>query len=133
MKKIVVVGGIIFKDNKILLCQRGPGRSLENFWEFPGGKIENGESADQALTRELKEELNLPIIFQNEIKQYTATHQYDFGEVDLTLISCTTKGEPQLSEHINYQFVLPTEVLDFNLAPADIKPYKDFYDENFTE
>lgn len=53
-KEINVVGAVLVKDNKILCCQRGPGRNLAHLWEFPGGKIETGETKMEALSRELK-------------------------------------------------------------------------------
>ncbi|MFA4977167.1 MAG: NUDIX domain-containing protein [Sphingobacterium sp.] len=66
MDLITVVCGIIFKDDLVLICRRKPEKSLGGYWEFPGGKVEDGESNEESLLRELIEELNLKV----KIKQH---------------------------------------------------------------
>lgn len=72
MKKIKVVAAIIIQDNKVFATQRGYGE-FKNGWEFPGGKIESGETPQQALIREIREELEIEI----EVGQHITTVEYD--------------------------------------------------------
>src|SRR5699024_8999957 len=82
-KEIHVVGAAIQKEGLTLALQRSEAMSLPNLWEFPGGKIEEGESKEEALIREIKEELAVDI----RIKEYvnTASYDYDFGRVTLSV------------------------------------------------
>lgn len=119
-KEIKVVGAIIVKDGKILCCQRGPERALAELWEFPGGKIEEGESKVQALNRELEEELKIQVnILEDEFE--FCRYEYDFGFVQLTTFICYLKsGEPQLTEHTQIKWLYPHEIDKLKWAPADI-------------
>ena len=125
MKKgIKVVGAIILRDGKILCCQRGPGRALENLWEFPGGKIEDNETKIQALEREIKEELKIEVSIVEEEYDF-CRYEYDFGFVNLTTFICHLKsGEPQLTEHLQAKWLLPNQLDEINWAPADIQAVK---------
>ncbi|VFA51107.1 ADP-ribose pyrophosphatase [Enterococcus faecalis] len=76
-KEIHVVGAIIVEKGKVLCCQRGPERALANLWEFPGGKIENGETKVQALERELQEELKIEVTIVKEEYAF-CRYEYDF-------------------------------------------------------
>ncbi len=118
MKQIHVVAAIIIKDEKILCTQRGTG-SLAYKWEFPGGKIEAGETEQEALKREIKEELHCDI----EIGEKAAhtIHTYDFGTVHLTTYYCELmKEEPILTEHIAMKWLYPDDLMSLEWAPADI-------------
>lgn len=118
-KRIEVTGAIIVKDGKILGAKRGSGKSLAGYWEFPGGKIEPGETAEQALYRELKEELHC----EAEIGRHVTTteHEYDFAIIVLSTYYCTLKdGEPQLTEHEEIRWMTGAEMLELEWAPADI-------------
>ncbi|MGM0238147.1 (deoxy)nucleoside triphosphate pyrophosphohydrolase [Enterococcus sp. AZ103] len=121
MKKTInVVGAIIFKDNKILCAKRGPGKSLANFWEFPGGKIELDESPIAALKRELNEELQISVSVDPE-KFVSTRHEYDFGIIHLTTFIChLTTGEPKLTEHIEIRWLSVKQLTQLEWAPADI-------------
>ena len=79
MKKEIRVVGAIIVEGKILCCQRGPERALANLWEFPGGKIENGETEVQALERELQEELKIEVTIVKE--------EYAFVDMSMILVS----------------------------------------------
>ena len=57
----IVMAAVVCREGKIMICQRGPGRRLAGVWEFPGGKLEEGETPEQGLARELREELDLPV------------------------------------------------------------------------
>lgn len=99
-KKIIrVVGAAILKDDGMLLCaQRGPGRELEGFWEFPGGKIEPGEAPRQALVREIHEELHCTIAVGDHLA--TTIQDYPFGTIELATFLCRlASGQPEITEH----------------------------------
>lgn len=118
-KQILVVGAVIVRDGLILCAQRGPEGSLPGFWEFPGGKVESGESKPEALRREISEELDCGISVGNEIT--TTVHDYEFGTVHLTTFYCQLEdGEPSISEHSEMQWLKPSHLASLEWAPADI-------------
>lgn len=118
-KSIDVVGAVIVADGKILCAQRGPSGSLGGMWEFPGGKIENGESPRQALEREIAEELQCSVNVGEEVT--TTRHEYDFGVVTLVTFFCQLlEGEPQLTEHLAVRWLAPAALDQLAWAPADI-------------
>ncbi|MFC5370450.1 (deoxy)nucleoside triphosphate pyrophosphohydrolase [Arcanobacterium bovis] len=120
MKKIIhVVGAVFIRDGKILAAQRGEGRSLAGYWEFPGGKIEDGETPQQALVRELREEL----LTDAEVGDFVARseYEYDFGVVRLDAYLCAILGTaPRLTEHQAIRWLSAAEIFDVQWAPADI-------------
>lgn len=119
-KEINVVGAVLVKDNKILCCQRGPGRNLAHLWEFPGGKIETGEMKMEALSRELKEELKISVSIENTEFAF-CQFEYDFGVVNLTTFVChLIHGEPKLTEHVAIKWLASKEIKELNWAPADL-------------
>ncbi|MEH7383459.1 (deoxy)nucleoside triphosphate pyrophosphohydrolase [Bacillus sp. JJ1533] len=118
-KHIYVVGAVIIKHDKILCVQRGPKNILPLKWEFPGGKIEKGESPEEALQREIKEELLCEIEVGSQIDE--TAHEYDFGIVHLSTYSCKLiEGAPTLTEHVALQWLTPVELSSLDWAPADI-------------
>jgi len=119
MKEIDVVGAVIVREGLILCAQRGAGVALAGMWEFPGGKIENGESPRQALEREIGEELECRVEVGELVT--TTVHEYDFGIVTLTTFYCLLiEGTPQLSEHQAIVWLAPAELDTVDWAPADI-------------
>ncbi|MBL1230242.1 (deoxy)nucleoside triphosphate pyrophosphohydrolase [Enterococcus sp. BWB1-3] len=118
-KEIHVVGAVIEKDGLILCAQRGADKSLGGLWEFPGGKIEPEETPQQALEREIQEELLCEILIKNKI--VTTRHEYDFGIVELTTFFCELlKGEPKLTEHKSIKWLTISQLETLEWAPADI-------------
>lgn len=108
------------EEKEILVVQRGEGSSNSLKWEFPGGKIESGESPEECLVREIKEELSMDIIICGRISHVV----YDYGVKQIKLIPfiCDTLDElPVLSEHLDFKWITPEELLSFNLSEADIQ------------
>lgn len=122
-KRINVVGAVLVDGTKILAAQRGPQMSLPGMWEFPGGKIEGEETPQEALVRELLEELTCTI----EVGQFidTTEYEYDFGVVVLTTFYCKlVSGTVELTEHAEARWVDATELDSLNWTPADIPAVK---------
>ena len=119
-KKIVeVVGAIIKNGNRYLVGQRAANKSQGGLWEFMGGKIEPGETPEQALARECREELDIEI--ENERIIDSVVHEYPEKTIRLTLIECTPKlgSVPRVSEHQDIRWVTRKEMESLDFAPAD--------------
>jgi 8-oxo-dGTP diphosphatase len=118
-KQIHVVGAVIIRDHLVMCAQRGHDSNLPGLWEFPGGKIEQGESKQTALKREVTEELGCTIEVGHEVA--TTSHIYEFGEVTLTTFYCRiVSGTPTLTEHVALQWLPPAELASLPWAPADV-------------
>lgn len=118
-KHIHVVGAVIIEDGKILCAQRGATKTLSYKWEFPGGKIEEGETPQAALKREIDEEMDCVIEIGEAIE--TTVYEYDFGFVHLTTFYChLISGKPTLTEHVAISWLSPHELMSLDWAPADI-------------
>ena len=116
---IEVVGAIIKDGDKYLVGQRAVHKSQGGLWEFVGGKIEPGETPEQALARECREELALEI--ENEHIIDSVVHEYPEKTIRLTLISCTPKSGsiPNALEHQQIRWVTRDEMDALDFAPAD--------------
>jgi 8-oxo-dGTP diphosphatase len=118
-RRFNVVGAVIVRDERVLAAMRGPSGSLPNMWEFPGGKIEDGESPQEALAREIGEELLVDIRVGDEI--LTTVHDYEFGVVTLSTYYCELRGgTPQPTEHAAIRWLAPDELASVEWAPADV-------------
>lgn len=118
-KRINVVGAVLTDGTKVLAAQRGEGMSLAGMWEFPGGKIEQGETPQDALRRELQEELLCAAEIGEKVE--TTEHEYDFGIVTLTTYFGTIiDQEPTLTEHSDVRWVEAKDLGNLTWAPADI-------------
>ncbi len=113
-----VVGAAIISGDTVLCAQRGPGRSLCGYWEFPGGKVKPGETQQEALRREIKEELLCDINVGTTL--CTTVERYAFGTIELTTFLCSlTSGTPKLSEHQQLRWMTPDDFDTLLWAPAD--------------
>ena len=116
---IQVVCAIILNQNKILITQRSEKMKLPLKWEFPGGKLEEGENEEEAIIREIKEELNIEILPLKKI----SSHVHDYGSFKINLIAylCNyISGDIHLLEHKDFKFIQFEELKNYNLAEADI-------------
>jgi 8-oxo-dGTP diphosphatase len=121
MKKIEVVAAVIQYKGKILAVQRGPAKYdyISEKWEFPGGKIEAGESQEQTIIREIKEELDMEINVGPKL--ITVEHTYpDFHLTMHTYMCETNQSEPTLTEHLAYQWLEKSELMKLDWAGADV-------------
>ena len=117
MKKLEVVAAIIKENEKYFATQRGYGE-FKDWWEFPGGKIENGESKEEALKRELREELATEI----EIDRVITPVQFDYPEFHLIMhcfICHITAGQPQLLEAKAAKWLDKNDLASVEWLPAD--------------
>lgn len=121
---IQVAAGII-EDGRgnVLIAQRPPGKRLAGFWEFPGGKVEAGESAAQALVRELKEELELDVRVAGELGRFP--YEYVWGGVELHVFRVVGLNEPSPTDQIRvFRWINPGEIELKTFAAADHAPLK---------
>ncbi|PJZ01337.1 8-oxo-dGTP diphosphatase MutT [Bacillus vallismortis] len=119
-KTIKVAAAVIQNDKAMILCAlRSPIMSLANLWEFPGGKLEEGENAREALVREIHEELDCKI----EADEIIADIHHEYEKVIVNLISIQAKiveGEPVAKEHAELRWVPVSELESLEWAPADL-------------
>lgn len=118
MKELYVVAAIIKKDNKILATQRGYGE-FEGLWEFPGGKIEEGETKEEALVREIKEELNADIIVEKFALDLE--WQYPNFYLYMSCFECVLESDIELLEHMGARWLSLDELDSVEWIEADIK------------
>jgi 8-oxo-dGTP diphosphatase len=119
MKSIEVAAAIIVKDGKILATQRGYGK-WKGWWEFPGGKIEAGEKAQEALRREIQEELEIEIA----IDKFIQTVEYDYPDFHLTMhcfLCHVVSGQLKLLEHADAVWLDASGLDNVKWLPADLE------------
>jgi len=114
-----VTAAIIVKDNKILITQKGAQGRFAHKWEFPGGKIDPGETAEQCIVRELFEELQIGIQVDRFFTE--CIHTYPTGRIVVFAYYCSWHtGAITLTEHSDYKWVTVEELAQYDFAPADI-------------
>ncbi len=113
-----VTAAVIERDGKILIAQRRKGSALGGKWEFPGGKIEPGETAEACLKRELKEEFEI----ESEIGEFIVASKFRYCLVPIELLAYRAKhlsGEFKISEHEEIRWVDPSELGSYDFMPPD--------------
>ena len=117
-KKIEVVAALIWSGERFLICQRPQNKARALLWEFVGGKVEIGETKEDALVRECKEELEVILSVKDLFME--VTHEYPDVTVHLSLFNATIlEGEPKMLEHNDIKWITPKEIPNFNFCPAD--------------
>lgn len=115
---IEVVAALIWEGGRFMICQRPAHKARGLLWEFVGGKVEPGETKEQALVRECREELGITVAVGNVFTK--VTHAYPNLTVHLTLFnSRIAAGEPQLLEHNGLHWITPDEIDSYYFCPAD--------------
>ena len=121
--KLVLVAAVVLvdPDGRILLAQRPEGKSMAGLWEFPGGKVEPGETPEAALVRELQEELGIDTWQSCLAPLSFASHGYDSFHLLMPVFICRKwKGAPQSREGQTLKWVRPPELRNFPMPAADI-------------
>lgn len=127
-KKIEVVAAVIRKDGRIFATQRGYGE-FKDKWEFPGGKMEAGESREEALSREIREELDAEI----GIERHLCTVEYDYPAFRITLhcfLCSLGSGAPVLKEHESARWLRTDELDSVDWLPADMEVLRKIREES---
>jgi len=117
---LVVAVALVDADRRVLIAQRPEGKSMAGLWEFPGGKVEPGESPEAALIRELQEELGIETKEACLAPVSFASHSYESFHLLMPLYACRKwQGEPQAREHVALRWVRPQNLRDYPMPPAD--------------
>ena len=120
MKITEVVAALIWRDDKFMICQRPAHKARGLLWEFVGGKVEEGETKQQALIRECREEIAVTLDVGEVFMD--VTHTYPDLTVHLTLFNATiAEGEPQMLEHVDIRWITPREIPEYDFCPADVE------------
>ena len=121
MKTLLVSAvALIDTEGRVLLAQRPPGKSLAGLWEFPGGKVEPGETPELALIRELKEELGIDVTEACLAPFVFASHAYETFHLLMPLYLCRRwSGQVVRKEHAALKWVRPNQLSDYPMPPAD--------------
>ena len=118
-----VVAALIWDGDKFMICQRPANKARALLWEFVGGKVESGETKEQALVRECKEELDILLSVGDVFME--VLHEYPDITVHLTLFNAAiSEGEPQKLEHNDIQWITPSEIPNDGFCPADVEILK---------
>lgn len=115
---VEVVAALIWDNNKFMICQRPANKARPLLWEFVGGKVEPGETKEQALVRECLEELAITLSVGDVF--IDVVHKYPDITIRLTIFNATiAEGVPQNLEHNDIKWITPTEIPNYNFCPAD--------------
>lgn len=115
---IHVVAALIWNQDRFLICQRPPHKARGMLWEFAGGKVDPGETKEEALIRECQEELGITLAVGDVFME--VLHAYPDLTVRLTLFNATiAAGTPQLKEHVDIRWITVAEIPQYEFCPAD--------------
>ena len=118
---LVVACALVDADRRVLIAQRPPGKQLAGLWEFPGGKLEAGETPEEALIRELQEELGVSTKTACLAPLTFASHSYENFHILMPLFVCRKwQGVPEMREHSALKWVRPQKLHDYAMPPADL-------------
>lgn len=122
MKLVLVAAcALIDPDGRVLIAQRPAGKQMGGLWEFPGGKMEPGETPEQTLIRELSEELGIAVKEPCLAPFSFASHSYEGFHLLMPLYVCRRwEGVPQAKEHAELKWVRPKELANYPMPPADV-------------
>ena len=117
---LVAACALVDADGRVLMCQRPQGKSLAGLWEFPGGKLEAGETPEACLIRELREELGIEVSAACLAPFVFASHGYEAFHLLMPLYLCRRwQGTPQRLEHPQIRWVRPSKMDELPMPPAD--------------
>ncbi|MBR6740604.1 MAG: (deoxy)nucleoside triphosphate pyrophosphohydrolase [Clostridia bacterium] len=115
-----VVAALIWDGDRFMICRRPKHKARGLLWEFVGGKVESGETAEEALVRECREELGVTVAVGREF--FEVTHRYPDLTVHLRLFCAEiTEGVPQKLEHDDIKWITPSEIPNYDFCPADVE------------
>ena len=117
---LVAACALVDADGRVLLCQRPQGKTLAGLWEFPGGKLEPGETPEACLIRELKEELDVEVAAACLAPFVFASHSYESFHLLMPLYLCRRwEGAPRALEHSEIRWLRPSRLAELPMPPAD--------------
>lgn len=120
MKRLEVAAAMIFQAGKILICQRPENKNCGLLWEFPGGKLEAGETAEQCVARECQEELGVRLRVGRELTD--VVYEYPDRVVHIRFFACAiAAGELEKKEHNALAWIAPEEIGGYEFCPADVR------------
>ena len=120
MKMLEVTAAIIRQNGRILICQRPANKNCGLLWEFPGGKIEAGETGEQCVVRECQEELGVTLCVERELTD--TVYEYPDRTVHLRFYLCKiVAGVPERKEHNAIEWIAPKDINKYDFCPADSK------------
>ncbi|MBE6759185.1 MAG: (deoxy)nucleoside triphosphate pyrophosphohydrolase [Ruminococcaceae bacterium] len=115
-----VVAALIWEGNRFMICQRPAHKARGLLWEFVGGKVEPGETGEQALIRECREELDVTLTVGDVFMD--VVHEYPDLTVHLTLYNAViAEGTPRMIEHNDIQWITPSRIPEYDFCPADVE------------
>jgi 8-oxo-dGTP diphosphatase len=117
---LVVACALVDEDGRVLIARRPAGKAMGGLWEFPGGKVHEGETPESALIRELKEELGIDVAASCLAPFTFASHRYEAFHLLMPLFVCRKwQGQVQALEHEAIAWVRPPRLADYAMPPAD--------------
>ena len=126
---IFVVAALIWDNDKFMICQRPKDKARPLLWEFAGGKVDKGETKEEALKRELKEELDIEVKVMDVFT--SVVHKYDDITINLTAFNTQIiKGVPKKIEHNDIRWIKADEIKDYDFCPADKNILKEISNES---